>query len=121
MYENHFQRKYSREPPILGWSTFIGFVAAVVQTVIAICGRSHGHENIALAYFPAVNLFTYVVNSVDKCIARKTIHAVTGFLKYFYIFSPLPVELQQQPLLCGLLWIINAANVRIKTGTFAVQ
>ena len=71
MYGNHFQRKYSREPPILGWSTFIGFVAAVVQTGIAICERSHGHENIALAYFAAVNLFTYVVNSVDKCIAQK--------------------------------------------------
>jgi len=44
-------------------------VAAVVQTVIAIDGSSHGHENIALAYFVTVNLLTYIVNCVDKRIA----------------------------------------------------
>jgi len=69
MYGNHFHRKYSREPPILGWSTFIGIVAAVLQAAIAIDGSSHGHDDIALAYFVTVNLLTYFVNSVDKRIA----------------------------------------------------
>jgi len=69
MYGDYRHQGKSREPPILGCSTFIGFVAAVLQTAIAIDGSSHGHENIALAYFVADNLFTYIVNSVDKCIA----------------------------------------------------
>jgi len=44
-------------------------VVTVLQAAIAIDGSGHGHENVALTYFVAVNLLTYIVNSVDKCIA----------------------------------------------------
>jgi len=71
MHSDHLLQKSVSEQPIFGWSTFIGIVATVVQTAFWIIVHAGGRGYTALAYFVAVNLLTYIVNSVDKCIAKK--------------------------------------------------